>query len=263
MYARKLGSAVQTDPDYSVSTFSIETFHLFRKGKDREQKIRRDEITMSRFILQQREIPLDDRWDVVVVGGGPAGCTSAISAAREGAKTLLIEATGALGGMGTNGLVPAWCPFSDKERVIYGGLGEKILETLKSTMPHVPKDAVDWVPIDPERLKALYDDLVIESGASIMFHTVLSAVETDGNGTVTGIVVSNKSGLSAYKAKTYVDCTGDGDLAVWAGAEYEKGGDNGELQPASHCFIISNVDSYGYLYGPRLHSATRRVRSMS
>ena len=218
---------------------------------------------MSRFILQQREIPLDDRWDVVVVGGGPAGCTSAISAAREGAKTLLIEATGALGGMGTNGLVPAWCPFSDKERVIYGGLGEKILETLKSTMPHVPKDAVDWVPIDPERLKALYDDLVIESGASIMFHTVLSAVETDGNGTVTGIVVSNKSGLSAYKAKTYVDCTGDGDLAVWAGAEYEKGGDNGELQPASHCFIISNVDSYGYLYGPRLHSATRRVRSMS
>ena len=210
---------------------------------------------MKKFTFKPREIPLDDSWDVIVAGGGPAGCTAAVSAAREGARTLLIEATGALGGMGTSGLVPAWCPFSDKERVIYGGLAQKILEDLKKEMPHVPKDAVDWVPIDPERLKTLYDDLVTGSGAHVLFQTVLSAVEKDENGTVTEIIVSNKAGLSAYKAKVYIDCTGDGDLAVWAGAEYEKGGENGELQPATHCFIISNVDSYAYLYGPNLHSA--------
>lgn len=121
---------------------------------------------MNKFMLPQREIPLDDKWDVIVVGGGPAGCTSAIAAAREGAKTLLIEATGSLGGMGTNGLVPAWCPFSDKERVIYSGLAELILETLKSTMAHVAHDAVDWVPIDSESLKCLYDDMVTQAGAS-------------------------------------------------------------------------------------------------
>ncbi len=208
---------------------------------------------MNKVLLKQREIPLDDSWDVIVVGGGPAGCTSAIAAAREGAKTLLIEATGALGGMGTNGLVPAWCPFSDKVRVIYKGLGEIILETLKRTMPHVTDDAVDWVPIDPERLKCIYDDMVTQAGVTILFNTFLSAVDTDGSGTVSNLILSNKFGLSAYKAKVYVDCTGDGDLSVWAGAQYEQGGAQGELQPASHCFMLSNVDSYAYLYGPRLH----------
>lgn len=58
-------------------------------------------------------------WDVVVVGGGPGGCAAAVAAARAGAKTLLLEGTGAAGGMGTGGLVPAWCPFSDGEKIIY------------------------------------------------------------------------------------------------------------------------------------------------
>ena len=73
--------------------------------------------------LKSPRIPLDDAWDVIVAGGGPAGCAAAAAAAREGAKTLLIEATGALGGMGTSGLVPAWCPFSDSEKIIYRGTG--------------------------------------------------------------------------------------------------------------------------------------------
>ena len=72
------------------------------------------------YTLKSRAIPRSTAHDVIVVGGGPAGCTAAASAAREGAKTLLIEATGSLGGMGTSGLVPAWCPFSDKEQIIYG-----------------------------------------------------------------------------------------------------------------------------------------------
>ena len=81
-----------------------------------------------------REIVLNTDYDVIVVGGGPSGCTSAIAAAREGAKTLLIEATGMLGGMGTAGLVPAWCPFSDGEKTIYRGLAQKIFEMTKSRM---------------------------------------------------------------------------------------------------------------------------------
>ncbi len=62
---------------------------------------------MSTYALGERNIPYDDSWDIIVVGGGPAGCATAIAAAREGARTLLVEATGALGGMGTSGLVPA------------------------------------------------------------------------------------------------------------------------------------------------------------
>ena len=65
-------------------------------------------------------------WDVIVVGGGPSGCAAATAAAREGAKTLLIEGTGALGGMGTSGLLNAWCPFTDGERIIYKGIAERV-----------------------------------------------------------------------------------------------------------------------------------------
>lgn len=210
------------------------------------------------FTAFSKSIPLDDSWEVIVVGGGPAGCAAAAAAAREGARTLLIEGTGALGGMGTSGLVPAWCPFSDKEKLIYQGMGQRVMETLKSQMPHVKPEMVDWVPIDAERLKVVYDELVTGYGAAVLFHTMLSTVETDEDGRVTGIIVTNKSGLTAFQAKVYVDCTGDADLAAWAGGEYSKGDAQGSLQPATHCFILGNVDEYAYLNGPNLHNQNKK-----
>ena len=82
-------------------------------------------------------------WDVIVIGGGPAGCTAAISAAREGARTLLIESNGRLGGLGTSGMVPTWSPFSDGERIIYRGLAEKILNESKKAVPYVREKDVN------------------------------------------------------------------------------------------------------------------------
>ena len=206
------------------------------------------------YILKQREIAFDDSWDVIVVGGGPSGCTAAAASAREGAKTLLVEASGCLGGMGTSGLVPAWCPFSDMKRIIYGGLAEKVFNAVKTGMPHVPTEKVDWVPIDPELLKRVYDDMIINAGATVLFHTSLCAVDKESDDIVSAIILSNKEGLTAYKAKVYVDCTGDADLSYWAGAPFIKGdGKSGELQPATHCFILSNVDDYGFIYGPKTH----------
>ena len=193
-----------------------------------------------------QEIPVLGTWDVIVVGGGPAGCTAAAAAAREGAKTLLIEASGSLGGMGTNGLVPAWCPFSDLEQIIYRGLAEKVFNACKAGMPHVKAKDLDWVPIDPELLKRIYDDLVVEAGATVLFHTALAAVQAEG-GRVSSVVVANKAGLGAYRAKVFVDGTGDGDLAVWAGAEWVQGDESGKsLMPATHCFALDNVDEYAY-----------------
>ena len=90
---------------------------------------------MTSYTLSAREIPLDDSWDVIVVGGGPAGCAAATAAARDGAKTLLVEATYTLGGMGTMGLVPAWCPFTDREKIIYRGLAERVLTETRAGMP--------------------------------------------------------------------------------------------------------------------------------
>jgi len=185
-------------------------------------------------------------WDVIVIGGGPTGSTAAAAAAREGAKTLLIESTAVLGGSGTGALVPAWCPFSDKEQIIYRGLAKTILNRCKEHQSHVPKEQLDWVPIDPELLKRVYDDLLAEHGAKVLFQTQLCAVETSGQGRVEAIVVANKNGLSRLRAETYVDCSGDADLCAWAGADFHKGSETGELMPATHCFILSHVDETAF-----------------
>ena len=103
-------------------------------------------------------IKTGDQWDVIVVGGGPSGCAAATAAAREGAKVLLIESTGMLGGMGTSGLLNAWCPFTDKEKIIYKGIAEKVFLEAKKGVPHTKGN--DWVPINTEYLKTVYDDLV-------------------------------------------------------------------------------------------------------
>lgn len=185
-------------------------------------------------------------YDVIVIGGGPTGCTAAASAAREGAKTLLIESTAMLGGSGTGALVPAWCPFSDKKQIIYRGLAETVLNRCKEHQAHVPKDQLDWVPIDPELLKRVYDQLLAEYGVKVLFQTMLSAVETDEAGTVQSILVTNKKGLSRLSAKVFIDCTGDADLCAWAGAEFQQGDAGGDLMPATHCFILSNVDEKAF-----------------
>ena len=200
-------------------------------------------------------INLDESWDVIVCGGGPAGCAAAAAAAREGARTLLLEATGALGGMGTSGLVPAWTPFGDQEKVIYRGIAQKVFEACKAGMPYVSSGDIDWVPIDPEHLKRVYDDLVTDAGASVRFLTNLSHVTRNGN-KVESIVVANKAGLTAYAAKVFIDCTGDADLAAWAGADFHKGNaERKKLMPSTLCFVLSNVDEPAYRNGPNLHAS--------
>jgi hypothetical protein len=215
---------------------------------------------MKTYTMPQRTLPLDDGWDVIVVGGGPAGCTAAAAAAREGARTLLLEATGSLGGMGTSGLVPAWCPFSDQEKIIYRGLAEKVFTATKAGMPHIKPEALDWVAIDPELLKRVYDDLVTQAGAAVLFNTTLAAVEmTDGH-TVDAILTAGKAGLTARRARVYVDATGDADLCAWAGAAFEQGDEAHELMPATHCFILANVDEAAYRTTPMLHAGNPQSR---
>lgn len=194
------------------------------------------------------DIEICENYDVIVAGGGPAGCAAAASAAREGAKTLLIEASYMLGGMGTGGLVPSWCPFSDNEKIIYRGMAERILDSAKAQSPHIMPQDLIWVPIDSEVLKRVYDEFISDYGVDVLFGTQLCSVNTNGSKSVTEIIVSNKNGLKAYRAKVYADCTGDADLAAWAGAEFDHGAEDGSLMPASLCFVITNVDEYAYRY---------------
>jgi len=212
----------------------------------------------NRISLKTR-IPLDDQWDVIVVGGGPSGCTAAISAAREGAKTILIEATGALGGMGTSGLLNAWCPFTDGEKIIYKGLAETVLKASKLGTPHIPETRYDWQPINTEHLKRVYDDVVTQAGVSVLFFSRVSAVEMKNEEVIDAIIVANKNGLTAFKSKVYIDCTGDGDLAAWAGADYYYGDESGSVQAVSLCFSVANINADNYRKtGGRLHGENRQ-----
>lgn len=198
-----------------------------------------------------RKISLDESWDVIVAGGGPAGCTAAAAAAREGARTLLVEATGCLGGMGTAGRLNQWMSFSNWYEFMVRGLAQRVHATCKAGIPHAPE--IDLQPIDTELLKRVYDDLVTDFGVTVRFNTLLSAVETDGEGVVSHVVTASKAGLQALRAKVYIDCTGDGDLAAWAGATCVKGDENGEVMPTTLCFTLANVDMYAYQYGPALY----------
>ncbi len=200
-----------------------------------------------------KEIPLNNQFEVIVTGGGPSGCAAATAAAREGAKVLLIESTGALGGMGTNGLVPAWCPFSDRKKIIYQGIAQEVFEKTKAQMKHVKSGDLDWVPIDPEVLKRVYDELLLEAGVTVLFHTMVASAKMD-DGKLDYIITTNKAGISAYQAKVFIDCTGDADVVAMAGLEFEYGEESShEVQPSTHCFVLSNVDEYHYHNSPFLH----------
>jgi hypothetical protein len=208
------------------------------------------------YQLNAKSIPLNNEYEVIVVGGGPAGCTAAAAAAREGAKTLLIEVTSSLGGMGTSALVPAWTPFSDREKIIYKSLAERVFTETKKGMNHIKPEAVDWVAIDVERLKRVYDDLVTGFGAKILFNSFVCDVEATADGFLKTIIVANKSGLTAYQAKVFVDTTGDADLVAFSGSPFMKGDGsaNPKLQPATHCFILSNVNTENLAKIGRLHA---------
>lgn len=202
-------------------------------------------------------LPLNDEYQVIVVGGGPGGCAAAVAAARGGMRTLLIESTAMLGGMGTLGLVPAWCPFTDHERIIYAGIAQEVFEATKAEMPHIKPSDVDWVAIDVEVLKRVYDRLVSAAGVDVLFQTVVGGIHMEGE-RIDYVIAANKRGLTAYRAPVFIDCTGDADLVAFAGLPFEYGDDIGhEVQPSTHCFTLTNVDEYAYATGPRMHMSRK------
>ncbi|RJE88365.1 FAD-dependent oxidoreductase [Paenibacillus sp. 1011MAR3C5] len=189
-----------------------------------------------------------EKYDVAVLGGGPAGITAAISAARSGAKTVLIERYGFLGGMSTAAMVYPWMTFhaASGEQVIKG-LAQEIVDRLMAlgASPGHLRDTIGFThtltPYHPEVYKVLACDMLAEAGADILLHTSVIDVKTDGD-RISAITLYGKNGIRALKAKVYVDATGDGDVAYMAGAPWEKGNDDGKLQPMTMKFRMRGVD---------------------
>ncbi|AEI45479.1 FAD-dependent oxidoreductase [Paenibacillus mucilaginosus] len=201
----------------------------------------------ERIVLPALEAEVSHEAEVVVVGGGASGIAAAMAAARSGADTLLIEQRGFLGGMGTVSLVPAFCPFTDKEKPVVRGIGLELLQAMKrqgsGAYRRLNGEKLDWVPIDAEVLKRVYDEAVLGSGARLLLHTGVSRVLTDASGErIEGLVIHNKSGTSFVRCAQVIDATGDADIAALAGAPFQKGGEDGELQPGTMCYLLANAN---------------------
>ena len=201
---------------------------------------------MKSILEPAKRIPVFGTYDVVVCGGGPAGTASAIAAARNGAKTLLIEQAGALGGMSTLGDVPSFCPFGKGKKPAITGIGLEAVERLKKCGGlGVTADAIPWVVKDPEKLKVIYDEMVAESGAKVLLFTFVSGV-IKSKEKISYVLIENKSGRQAVAAKIFVDATGDADVAAAAGCAFFKGDKRGIMQAASLCYRSIGIDKKKY-----------------
>jgi hypothetical protein len=188
-----------------------------------------------------REIPIRHQVDVFVAGGGPAGFAAGVTAARQGRRVFLAEGQACFGGMGTAGLVPAFMRFTDGINFLAGGIGSEIYQSLKTRRVLLHDEPSSWVSIHAEDLKRVYDELAIAAGVKFSFLTNLIAVEAS-QGRIHQAILAAKSGLFAVEAEVYIDATGDGDLAAWAGAPYELGDSDGNLMPGTLCSLWTGID---------------------
>jgi hypothetical protein len=185
-------------------------------------------------------------FDVLVVGGGNAGCAAAIAAARHGARTLLVERYGFLGGTATASMVGPWMTFHSGSKRIVGGIAQEIVERLqrKGGSPGHVYDSSDYVstitPFDPEIHKALLFEMMQESGVQLLLHAYF--LRAAFGSAVEGAVFATVAGEREYRAKITIDATADAYVAASAGVATQQGDRRGRVQPASLMFRLSHVD---------------------
>ncbi len=187
-------------------------------------------------------------YDVIVVGGGPGGIGAAVTAARNGMSVLMIERYGFAGGMATAGIVNPFMGYRSNNDANYFLPAPVFMEIIKSLSDNEAIDKGGHV-FDDEILKILLDKLLLDSGVEILYHSLVTGAASK-RGLISEIAVACKEGLKNFKAKIFIDATGDGDLAEFAGFETEKGRkEDGACQPMTLCFRLGGVkaDDWGAL----------------
>ena len=189
------------------------------------------------------------QFDVLVAGGGVSGCAAALAAARNGASVLVVEQGSCLGGTLTScGVGPMMTFHAGEKQVIFGIMEELVQELVRRgySPGHVPdsKQFTSTItPFDAEGLKLVLDEKLSQAGCTVLFHSFLGAVETVG-GRIDSLTICNKDGLNQVQAKIFIDATGDGDLAAWAGAPMVKGRPlDGAAQPMTMTAKYCGVDT--------------------
>ncbi len=206
---------------------------------------------MSAHILEpSRETVIHGEYDVVVLGGGPAGIAAAVAAARIGCSTLLVERYGFLGGMGTAAGVTNFCGLhanvhGDIRQVVHGVADDLLARIARLgglNEPHQLFGKTVAQAYDTAAYKIAADDLMLAAGVDVLFHALGAGVLMDTAERVRALLLETKSGRRAVLGSTFIDCSGDGDLAAWAGAPYDKGDGAGHMLYPSTMFRINGVD---------------------
>lgn len=203
-------------------------------------------------------------YDVLILGGGNAGCAAALAAARRGARVLLVERYGFLGGTATAGMVGPWMTFHSGNERIVGGIAQEIVERLmrRGGSPGHVHDSSDYVPtitpFDPEVHKALLFEMMLEAKVDLLLHAwFLSAIVEDDR--VVGATVATVGGERTYRGRVVIDATADAYVAASAGVPTQQGDERGRVQPASLMFRLSHVDLTKTATYVRMHADQMRT----
>ena len=194
-------------------------------------------------MLFRIECEIEERYDVVVCGGGPAGFSAALFAARNGAKVALVEQMGYLGGTATvNGVNVFPHGYHDGERFVIGGMFKEIYQELLKRDAIIPHWQRGWEPFNMETYKLILDEWLKEADVDVYLESTLVSVAMNEN-RISQILLNTLKGCIALEAKQFVDATGDGHLSMLAGVPYSIGRDSdGAVQPYTLMFFVGGVD---------------------
>ncbi len=190
----------------------------------------------QKTVQWQREVPLRYEADIAVLGGGIAGVSAACAAAKSGASVILVERFAVTGGMLTTGGVANFCDSSYLEG--QGEVFDQILADLKewNAIGYGKKSCFHY-----EILAVVLQELLLRRGVKLLLHTRLADCAVDSSGRISECIVCGKSGPEALRAKQFIDCSGEADLARTAGFETVKGGSSGYQLPMSMMYFVRHV----------------------
>jgi hypothetical protein len=207
-------------------------------------------LSLGTITEPARNVPVYGEYDVAVLGGGPAGIAAAVAAARAGRRTLLIERYGFLGGMGTAAGVTNFCGLhanvhGEMHRVVQG-IASDLLARIDRlgglNAPHLILGKIFAQAYDTAAYKIAADDLLAHHKVDVLFHALGAGVIMHDERRVDALLVETKAGRQAVRAAIHIDCSGDGDLAAWAGAPFEVGDNAGSMLYPSMMFRLNGID---------------------